>query len=107
MAKRSKKKDSIDAREYFDREHGSMTLGRALRAIRTTQDATLAVMAARIGISVPHLSDVEKGRRAVSVERVARWAKLLGYPPSSLIELALQAQVDAAGVKARVRLEAA
>ena len=33
-----------------------------------------------LGVSRSHLCDVEKGRKVVSPERAAAWAKLLGFP---------------------------
>ena len=98
---------SVDAREYFERKHGRMTLGRALRAMRSLNDLTLTECAKKLGVSVQHLSDVERDRRAVSAERAARWARALGFPESPFVELALQAELDQAGIKLRVRVEAA
>jgi hypothetical protein len=43
----------------------------------------------------------------VSVERAAAWAKLLGYDPGQFVELALQAELDAAGIKLKVSVKAA
>jgi transcriptional regulator with XRE-family HTH domain len=36
-------------------------------------------LAKKLGISKSHLNDIEKGRKAVSPERAARFAKILGY----------------------------
>ena len=43
----------------------------------------------------------------MSPERAARWARILGYPESVLVQLAIQAELDAAGLKYRVEIEAA
>jgi hypothetical protein len=43
--------------------------------------------------------DIEKGRKLVSSERAAAWAKILGYPDTVFVKLALQEQLDKAGVK--------
>jgi hypothetical protein len=58
-------------------------------------------------VSRAYLCDVEKGRRAVSVERAAEWARKLGYLQAQYVALALQAEVNAAGLKLRVSVEAA
>jgi hypothetical protein len=50
------------------------------------------------------LSDIEQNRRGVSVERAAKWAATLGYSSEQFIELALQAQLDAAGIDMRASL---
>lgn len=107
VTRRAVSPGAVDAREFFEREHGPMTLGRALRAMRTTNDLTQAACAKKLRVSVQHLSDVENERRTVSAERAARWARTLGFPESSFVELALQAEVKAAGLKLRVRVEAA
>jgi hypothetical protein len=41
---------------------------------------TLEDLARRFGVSRSHECDTEKGRRGVSAERAARWARILGYP---------------------------
>jgi transcriptional regulator with XRE-family HTH domain len=105
--KATKRVGAERAVDYFERTHGPMTLGRALRAIRLGEEETLQVFAKRLGISQAHLSDVEHGRRVVSAERAAAWAKLLGYHAGQFVELALQAELDAAGLKLRVSVAAA
>jgi transcriptional regulator with XRE-family HTH domain len=80
------------------RTGGPLTFGRLLAAIRRGETETQAVLAARLGIPKQHLSDIEHGRRGVSVERAAAWATTLGYHPGQFVELALQAQVRAAGL---------
>lgn len=55
----------------------------------------------QLGVSRAYLCDVEKGRRAVSVERAAAWARKLGYLQAQYVALALQAEVTAAGLKLR------
>jgi transcriptional regulator with XRE-family HTH domain len=57
-----------------------------------------------LGVSKSHLCDVEKGRKALSPERAARWAEVLGYPESVHVRLAIQAELDAAGLKYKSRL---
>ena len=54
-----------------------------------------------------HVHDIEKRRRGVSVERAAQWAKLLGYSPEQFVQLALQAQLDAAGLRLKVAVKRA
>src|SRR5262245_58170126 len=81
-----------------ERAGGPLTFGRLLAAIRRGEAETQAVFAARLGIPKQHLSDIEHGRRGVSVERAAAWAAVLGYHAGQFVELALQAQVRAAGL---------
>src|SRR5262245_27418103 len=90
-----------DARAFLDRmrrarQGGPLTFGAALRAIRLGEDETQAAFAARLGVTKQYLSDVEHDRRGVSVERAAAWARTLGYDAGQFIELAVQAQLQAA-----------
>lgn len=84
-----------------------MTLGRMLTSIRREDETSLAALAKRLGVSRQHLHAVEADRAAVSVARAARWAKILGYDPLLFVELTLQSEIQAAGLKARIKVEAA
>jgi transcriptional regulator with XRE-family HTH domain len=107
-AKTLKTRGSEDALKFLDGLRGGpLTLGRAIHALRASDEETLEVFAKRLGVSVQHLSDVEKGRRRVSVERAARWAKALSHPAAVFVRLALQEEVDAAGIKLKVSVDAA
>jgi transcriptional regulator with XRE-family HTH domain len=86
---------------------GPLTLGRAIESIRKSEELSQDECARKLGVSKSHLCDVEKGRKTVSSERAAKWARLLGYPESVLVRLALQGELDAAGLKYRVDIKAA
>ena len=63
--------------------------------------------AKKLRVSRSHLCDIERGRKSVGAARAARFAKLLGYPQESFVALALQAEVEEAGLKLNVKVEAA
>lgn len=86
---------------------GPLTLGGALSAIREGDGESLAQFAQRLGISRSHLSDIEHGRRSVSLERAAEFALALGHHQAQFVRLALQDQVRNAGLKFRVDVHAA
>jgi transcriptional regulator with XRE-family HTH domain len=86
---------------------GPLTLGRAIESIRKSEELSQQACAKKLGVSKSHLCDVEKGRKIVSPERAAKWAQILGYPESVFVRLAIQAELDAAGLKYRVEIEAA
>ena len=86
---------------------GPLTLGRAIESIRKVQELSQNECAGKLGVSKSHLCDVEKGRKTVSPERAAKWARALGYPESVLVRLAIQGELDAAGLKYKVDIEAA
>jgi plasmid maintenance system antidote protein VapI len=86
---------------------GPLTFGALVRSIRETDEHTLEDLAKRLGVSRAHLCDIEKGRRAVSAERAARWARTLGYAEALFVKLAMQAELDAAGIKLKIDVKAA
>jgi transcriptional regulator with XRE-family HTH domain len=86
---------------------GPLTLGRAVESIRKGKDLSQDECAKKFGVSKSHLCDVEEGRKTVSPERAAKWARVLGCPESVLVRLTLQAELDAAGLKYKVDIEAA
>jgi len=86
---------------------GPLTLGRAIESIRKVQELSQDECAKKLDVSKSHLCDVEKGRKTVSPERAAKWARALGYPESVLVRLAIQGDLDAAGLKYKVEIEAA
>ena len=106
MSKATKKKS--DAMRILEKiSGGPLTLGRAIESIRKSEELSQDECARKLGFSKSHLCDVEKGRKTVSSERAAKWARILGYPESVLVRLALQGELDAAGLKYRVDIKAA
>jgi len=107
----TKKRDllagSVDAIEALEAIDGPLTFGRMLWSIRVGEHWTMAKMGKLLGVSAPHVADIEAGRRTVSAKRAARWAEVLGYMPTEFAALALQAELEAAGLPGRVRIEAA
>jgi antitoxin HigA-1 len=86
---------------------GPLTIGRAIESVRRSLVMSQDDCASKLGISKSHLCDVEKGRKTVSPERAAKWAHLLGYPESVFVRLAIQNELDAAGLKYKVQIAAA
>jgi transcriptional regulator with XRE-family HTH domain len=104
----AKKQASSRAIKLMERlTGGPLTFGKMLQAVREGEELTLETFAKRIGVSRQNLCDIEKGRKGGSPERAARWARLLGYPEAQWVRLALQAELDAAGLKYRVEIAAA
>ncbi|MBF0361138.1 MAG: helix-turn-helix domain-containing protein [Oligoflexia bacterium] len=86
---------------------GPLTLGALLESIRKGEETSQMEFAALLKISKSHLCDIEKGRKYVTPERAARFAKLLGYSAELFVRLSLQEQVDKAGLKYNIKLEIA
>ena len=66
-----------------------------------------AEFARLLGISKSHLSHIECGRKAVSPDRAARFARALHLSEAQFVRLALQDIVDRAGLPFKVRTTAA
>ncbi len=97
-----------DAMKFLEEVAGGpLTFGRAIESVRKCDEITQDAYAKRLGISKSHLCDIEKGRKTVSPERAAKWANILGYPESVFVRLALQGELDAAGLRYRVEIAAA
>src|SRR5512133_888891 len=103
----SRRSASSDQQFLEDLIGGALTLGAALSGIRESEGESLAQFAARLGISRSHLCDIEQGRRAVSPERAARFAKALKQNQAQFVRLALQDQVRNAGLRLKVQVHAA
>jgi len=106
--KRSAKSVSKSDQEFLEGLIGGpLTLGAALSGIRESDGESLSQFAARLGISRTHLCDIEQGRRTVSPERAARFAKALKQHQAQFVRLALQDQVRNAGLRLKVDVHAA
>jgi len=78
-----------------------------IASVRVVDEIPQAELARRVGISRANLCDIEKGRRSVTVKRAAQFARILGYSVNQFVAVAVEDQLRKAGLKVRVRLEAA
>jgi len=102
MSTRSKfGKKSLDVRL------GVMTLASFLSSWRESEEMTQVAFAKKLGISPANLCDIEKGRQIVSPKKAAEIAKKIGYSETVLVELVINEQLAAEGLKLRVRAEVA
>ncbi|MGA9871079.1 MAG: helix-turn-helix transcriptional regulator [Rhodococcus sp. (in: high G+C Gram-positive bacteria)] len=62
-------------------------LGRVLRRLRQQQQRTLDDVATRARVSMPYLSEIERGRKEASSEVVSALCGALGIAPSRLLFL--------------------
>lgn len=63
-----------------------MSIGNKIRELRLEYDLTLKELAARAGISLSYLSDIEKGRSNPSVDTLQNIADALGKSPSYFLD---------------------
>lgn len=102
--KRPKAYETIDD---LEREFGPASVGRVLKAFREADEVSQAEFARKLGISRANLCDIEKGRKQVSFDRAAKFAKVLGLPPELLVQYAIEEQLRAAKLKLKVEVHAA
>ena len=86
---------------------GPLSFRELVQSIRMGEEMSQTEFARLLGISRQHLCDIEKGRKPVSPSKAASYAKILGYSVNQFVRLALQDQVERAGLKMKVRIEAA
>ena len=102
---RTKKKS--DAMKFSDGLVGKLTFGGLIEAMRQAEEMSQVEFAKKLGVSKQHLCDIEKGRKFVSPERAAKFARILGHSERSFVALALQDIVNQGGLKLKVNVEAA
>lgn len=103
-----RKRRSSDAMDFLEKlTGGPITLARLLKSIREGELMTQTEFAESLGISKQHLSHIENGRKVVSPERAARWALALGYSEAQFVRLALQDELQRAGLRYTVTVNAA
>jgi len=95
-----------DTMQFLDELVGEpMTFGSMLRTIRETDELTQADIAVRLGVSVPYVSAMESGTKTPSPKTAAEYGVTLGYGMALFVKLAVQAELDRAGIGLRVSVE--
>ena len=100
-------KKKSDSMKFLESLVGALTFGGLIEAMRQTEEMSQVDFAEKLGISKQHLCDIEKGRKFVSPQRAAKFAKILGHSEQSFVALALQDVVNQGGLKLKVSVEAA
>jgi len=99
------KKKKSAARSFLEELRGGpLTFGQMIKSLRLADEIAQVDLAHRLGISRAFLCDIEQGRRPVTVDRAALFAKVMGYSETQFIAVALDDQLREAGVHARVEL---
>lgn len=62
-----------------------MELNLRIRELRQAEGLTLAELAEKVGVSTPHLSEVERGKKNLNNHLIVRIANALGVSPEDLI----------------------
>jgi transcriptional regulator with XRE-family HTH domain len=83
-----------------------LTFGGALAGVRESVGESLAAFARRLRVSRQHLCDIEQGRKVVSAERAARFARALKQPEALFVKLTLDDALRAVKLQYAVELHA-
>lgn len=89
---------------HLEKDFGSLTFGRLLRSHRLGEEISQVAMAKTLRISKQSLNDLESGRTLPSVGRAAAIAKKLNLFQGTLVELAIQDQLDREKLNLKVRI---
>lgn len=90
--------------QHLEKDFGALTFGRLLRSHRLGEEISQVEMAKTLGISKQSLNDLESGRTLPSVARAAEIAKKLDLVQGTLVELAIQDQLDREKLNLKVRI---
>ena len=91
----------------LEKRLGKRTVGSFLRSWRQSFELSQVEFAKKLGISRANLCDMEMNRKSVSPEKAAEIAKTIGYSVNVLVEMAIEEQLSAAGLKYSVSLKPA
>jgi transcriptional regulator with XRE-family HTH domain len=91
----------------LEKRLGKLTVGELLHSWRISEEMSLKDFGKRLGMSVPNLCDIEKGRKGVSPEKAEQIAKAIGVPSALLVRLSIEESLQAAGLRYTVEIKPA
>lgn len=91
----------------LEKKIGPLTMAKLLRSYRTRMDISQVNFAKKLKISKANLCDIEKGRKLISIERAAKFAKILKDIELLYVQVALDDQLRAACLNYEVQLKKA
>lgn len=86
---------------------GHLTLGKAIKAIRLCDEIKQGEFAEKLKVTQAYLSDLENDRKAVSPQKAAELAALLGHSEKQFIRLAIQDDLHRKGLHYDVEIHEA
>ncbi len=89
----------------LEKKYGPLTLGRFIASWRLSECLSQKEFAKKLSISAANLSDIEKGRKGVSVFKATEIAKAIGYSPTVLAQLTLQEMISSCGLEYEVEVK--
>jgi antitoxin HigA-1 len=104
----STRQGKSEARKAIEKARGSeMTFGAMLESLRMCDEVSQADLARKLGVSRAHLCDIEKGRRAVTPEKAAEFAQVMGYSVNQFVAQAIEDSLRKLGLNLKVEIKAA
>lgn len=88
------KNKKSSAKKFLESLVGPLTLCKFVESIREGEEWTKKEMAEHLGISATYYSDFIVGKKPVSPQKAAEWAKSLGYDQQQFVRLALVDQLE-------------
>lgn len=116
LINRRQKKDTDKLATYTteETEHflekltgGSLTLGRAVAAIRECNEMSQGEFAKKLCVSQSYLCDLENGRKIVSPKKAAHFARILKDSEILFVTLAIDNLLERQGLPYKITLEKA
>lgn len=102
------RKKNSSAMKFIDEVVGcDLTVGSLVESHRLCEGYSQAELARRLGVSRSYVNAVEKGRRKVSPEQAARFAREFDMLEQHWVCVSIQEHLDAASLPYTVALEAA
>jgi transcriptional regulator with XRE-family HTH domain len=98
---------NTNAKRYLEKIRGKLTLGKAIRSIRLSEEESQTAFAKKLKISTQYLCDLEHNRKIISPKKAKHFAEILGYPPEQFVALALQDSLNRDKIRMVVEIKAA
>lgn len=95
-----------DAIKFLESLDGPLTFGDMVASLRKSDGISQSALAEKLGMTPQNLSDIENGRKGVSLKKAAEFAKALGYSEALFVEKAIQQELKRDGFNYEVHLEA-
>lgn len=101
-------KTKSSARKLLEKLRGHpLSFGQMIESIRHCDEISQIQLARKLGVSRSHLCDIEKGRRPVTPDTAARFAKALGYSVNQFVARAIEDSLRRIGLKFTIEVKAA
>ena len=83
---------------------GELSIAKLFYSFRKCENLSQTAFAKKLRISRQQVWDIENGQRFISPDLAAKYAKILGEPESQFVRIAIQDQLNRAGLKYRVEI---